>query len=189
MPTFEEILRLPMGRPSKITPEIITALIRGERVCDVSRKFKLNRNTISRAKQRILHGELGQPNPLCACGCGNEVSRPWNKYVLGHSNSKKLDAEGVIIGKLLLKRGISFAVVGKILGISSTAAGQLKTRLPYGSVSPKARKVIRAHELRKKYSEAKEVADLRKGKRLMREIRALLKDPMKLTEKQNARMP
>jgi hypothetical protein len=37
-------------------------------------------------------------NPLCKCGCGEEVKNPWNIYIAGHQNKNKLKNKIVNLG-------------------------------------------------------------------------------------------
>lgn len=59
-------------------------------------------------------------NPNCSCGCGREVSRPWNKFVVGHSHAKKLSDEDVYQIKECLAYGFSTHEIGRMYGVSNS---------------------------------------------------------------------
>lgn len=61
-----------------------------------------------------------QPNPMCACGCGREVSRPFNKFVVGHQRLKKLSGQDVKQIEDCLTYGFSTYEIGRMYGVSAS---------------------------------------------------------------------
>lgn len=111
-------------------------------------------------------------NPLCACGCGREVSRPWHKYVLGHVRKPKLLPGDIVCIKYLLRRRKSQLAIGKCFGVSQTivsqvAHGDFDRRITGQRRAPwEAAEIIRAGEIeeRKRLAEAdKKVRDARRA--------------------------
>lgn len=45
-------------------------------------------------------------NALCACGCGLEVARPTNRWVIGHCGKRKLSDADVVKIKSMLGKGV-----------------------------------------------------------------------------------
>lgn len=84
------------------------------------------------------------PNPLCRCGCGFEVAKPWHVQIIGHSRGKlsRLKMQKILA---LIKRGDSQRSIAKKFGVSQgwicqASFGRKWQRHPAPSV-------VRAHEV------------------------------------------
>lgn len=66
---------------------------------------------------RVPKFEECTPNPHCRCGCGMEVSMPWQSHVAGHKSSSmsKEDKDKI---KELKSNGVPASEVALIFGVS-----------------------------------------------------------------------
>lgn len=86
-------------------------------------------------------------NPLCKCGCGLEVSRPTNKYVLGHS-WRKLQLGHIQYARELHEAGWSNKKIGRELGVSDAAISFITRDPSWGDRSKnRGREILRQDEI------------------------------------------
>jgi transposase-like protein len=78
---------------------------------------------------------LSEMNPLCQCGCGREVRKPQNKYVIGHGSFKRraLTYSEFQAAAELREQGVSLAEVAKRFG---TSTATISNRIDHGRYVP-----------------------------------------------------
>jgi hypothetical protein len=125
-----------------------------------------------------------KPNPLCACGCGLEVSRPWHKWIQGHASPRKLSREAIIVAKAALERKVPQAVIARVIGVTSAVVcsigfGMLDHRITEGETrfvpSTARRHVMRSAEIEANRLEWKERKELVKARRDLKAMKAYLR--------------
>lgn len=99
--------------------------------------------------------------PLCACGCGNLVKNPWNKFIVGHSRKGKKCSEEHKRKISEAQKGEKHHMWGKHLSeehkkkISDTEKGKKLTEEHKRKISKANTGKILSEEHRNKISEAK----------------------------------
>jgi len=111
-------------------------------------------------------------NPLCKCGCGLEVSLPWNKWISGHATVRKLTIAQVKEIKSLLGE-VSQYELARRYGVSQSTISTLSwQRDGYKNRSvPHSRKkrAIRLEEI-------EDLKNIRKVRQTMSQIRSMLRE-------------
>jgi hypothetical protein len=118
-----------------------------------------------------------QTNPLCACGCGQEVARPWNRFIFGHSQ-QKLGSNDIVFAKCLLMAGIAQHRIADLLGVSqgticSIRFGMLDRRIVSQGryTAPGARAVLRPEDIAEMERRTGEARNIREAKRMMTDLK------------------
>jgi Helix-turn-helix len=120
-------------------------------------------------------------NPLCACGCGREVSKPWHKWYHGHRGQamRKLSAQDLLEVAALRKQGWSQKRVGEKFGVSQTTIAAIEWRdsyaRPVGYETTNAAPVKRIEEIEHNRTIRKERKELWQAKRKLQEVRVWLR--------------
>lgn len=87
------------------------------------------------------------PNPPCECGCGNEVSRPTNRFILGHGRPRKMTDEQIAEAKDLRNKGVSTYRLAKKYGVSQTWICYIDAAKKQGAVPPTAAETVRFEQI------------------------------------------
>lgn len=66
-----------------------------------------------------------KPNRKCACGCGQEVRLPENKYVLGHSGPRKGSRDWQRYAVRMWKLGWKYQEIADHFGLSKSRVNQV----------------------------------------------------------------
>lgn len=112
-------------------------------------------------------------NPLCACGCGLEVTHPRNKWVIGHMAKRKLTPEQVEEISGLLKAKVSQYAIAAKFGVSQALIAKFswqdgyESRITHG---PHSADFVRQEDLEMR----KEKKQWQKGKRILKSIKRKL---------------
>lgn len=123
------------------------------------------------------------PNPLCGCGCGYEVARPWNRYIHGHYSKRgvrKISIEDVIAIRKARRKGVSGYKLARLYDVSPAWIYVVTEFGVKQHVSEYARSILRREDLDEIAKRVEERNSWRKAKKAIKEVRSLLRDPQKL---------